>query len=75
MYRGERRIPTEDASTPRMILPHHLSQLRAVHPGVDLGGRDVAVAEKLLDDPQVGASRAQVGGVADAIDPKDNRVG
>ena len=43
-----------------MKLLVHASEVRAVDVGVDLRGRDVGVAQELLQNPQVGATHQHV---------------
>ncbi len=60
---GSDRIPTSEAAPPagglvfastllgqRMLGRHHFAQAIARHVGVDLGGRDVGVAQQRLDN-------------------------
>ena len=51
------------------MLVHRLTQPRAHHVGVDLGGRDVRMAQHRLDATQVRAALQQVSGetVADHV--------
>ena len=45
-----------------MVRAHNRRQAIALYMGVDLGGRNIGVAEHQLDRAQVGAARQQVTG-------------
>ena len=57
-----RRVSESQPSTARVQFFVKCFQALAIHVRVDLGGRDVTVTEKLLNDSQVGTSLEQMGG-------------
>ena len=60
---SRRPLPSGDGRA-RVRLEVHVLEPLARQVGVELGGRDVGVAEHLLDGAQVAAAREQVGGEA-----------